>query len=1241
MANTLSAPRDAEPLAAMRISTVLLVAAIAALGTSLCAQPQSPALPQQPGAIGVIAGRVVDEAGTTVPRARVILRDTSDKPWVELETIRTGEDGVFAFESVATAKACIAVSGKGMVDFYHHVDSPTTGLVIRLRRATSAVEGHVFLKSTGEGVASATVSMRITWPGDDKVRGPKRIGTLCETEADETGAFRFERVPAGEFTLGARKGGLREVPVPLGEATHTVAENQTARDLRVELFAGRTVRGRVIEKVGGKPVAGVRIDSADREDPEGKPAETDANGEYRLPGFFGTRNGMCVLSVTKKGWRVAADRGDPGDEVSLSLPADTSDIVRDIEMVQNATVSGRILGPNGSPVAGARITPIGQDQPQPDETEPLVSGPDGSYQVPVLPGSDVMLRVHSEAPLLYGMSKPVKVLHQPVGGVDISVGPPCSVAGVVETEDGRPIVRAGIMAELRLETATSGEDERYRAGTDASGRFEIAGMQPGSYELSVSHSDFLAGGFTPLELKPGETRTDLRARLKRSKAIEGKVIPGSTGEPVGERHVGAWMESNFGFMRFAISKPDGSFKVTGLEAGNYKIGVQKLREPGFAGSVTSVAADTAGVVVELGKGVEGPSQEQAAGARGVPVPVGIGSRRLAGYEFKGLVVDCKTSQPVTDFSVTREGYDPVDIVRGPEPGMFRIKWSDPFIGRLRIHATGYLPLRTDPLEFPKDSTTAERTFQMGTGAAAFGRFVCDGKPVEGARVCVYAGSERYFGTEVRPPAGECVTDGDGKFRIERLPAGPASIAALLPASKVFVTRQLALAHGQDLDVGELAAKGPVALKGRVIRQPGSVPVAGVRVDVQSGQGSDVVSGVTGDDGAFALEGLAPGSPRIQLPAQKLFVSPDKENPPLKEAVIELGSAALEGRITRNGRGVSARLTLRRTQRLPGGQTLEFSVNATASADGNFRVADLAPGKWLAFAQADGLTAKGEADIPPEGIAVQVLELGGNAVTGRVVDAKGAPVAGASVQVVSGGEGSPPWRMSMGLTQPMVTRPDGTFSMTPRETGDYTVKAIKLGVGGGSAPAKTGGAAVEVRLLPGTAQVVSQALSFTDGAPLPGAGMELSSEEFWPLRIPVTGKRDDSGIIRVEGLPAGRYIMKVGAKGHSAMRRKLSLRDNETTTIEDVLYEGGTIRWKLVTPLGAPVWQVVVKVKPTDPTSIEEERQATHGESGVFVAEGLMPGTYSATALQNRTTVGTAVFEVKAGQTVEAQATIGE
>ena len=119
----------------------------------------------------------------------------------------------------------------------------------------------------------------------------------------------------------------------------------------------------------------------------------------------------------------------------------------------------------------------------------------------------------------------------------------CSVAGMVVKLAGSEPLRK---ATVQLNSA----DDRTRSistSTDAGGRFQLKGVDPGRYRLLVTRNGFVTqeyGQKTPddpgsiFTLGPGQDLKDLLFRLIPSAVIAGRVID-EDGEPVPHTQVGA------------------------------------------------------------------------------------------------------------------------------------------------------------------------------------------------------------------------------------------------------------------------------------------------------------------------------------------------------------------------------------------------------------------------------------------------------------------------------------------------------------------------------------------------------------------------------------------------------------------------------------------------------------------------------------------------------------------------------
>jgi RNA polymerase sigma-70 factor (ECF subfamily) len=347
----------------------------------------------------------------------------------------------------------------------------------------------------------------------------------------------------------------------------------------VRLRSGRSIEG--VVRCEGEPVAGADVtwlgtyDVSKLAFTQLEVVRTDADGRYRL-----TQVPPDALGITATHSDYLPRDGGLADYLGGFVDPE---LEADVEMVRGMVKKGRIVGADGLPVAGARVSAWPRRMRAPHSAAvrralaraglrwSAVSGPDGGFSLGQLPPG-VPLQVLAEHPV-HGRAAAVDAW-------DLRLRPWEVVEGEVVDERGAPVAGALITGD-----GVRGWSDRY-------GRYRLHG-RPAS-ELRVSHPALVTriARFRPrLTLLRGET---IRGRVDAPGAL---VLAGR---------------------RSARADTEGRFEVTGLEPGPYRVEffaagrVARVVEAEAGGAFVDVALEPAGRVAGL---VLRPGLGAVAGAR--------------------------------------------------------------------------------------------------------------------------------------------------------------------------------------------------------------------------------------------------------------------------------------------------------------------------------------------------------------------------------------------------------------------------------------------------------------------------------------------------------------------------------------------------------------------------------------------------------------------------------------------------
>lgn len=528
-----------------------------------------------------LSGRVVDEAGAPIAGAEVVLRrpEVGHFTILDLETrqaprevtrVATDAAGRFSFELERGIPFALAASARDFCDEDRTECYAGQELEIVLS-AGFLVHGSVRRERNGAPIAGAGVKVfQVNHPG----------GRSRQTTTAEDGSYRLRVTFQEDATL--------EVVPQRERSSDWLAlefdETGTAhRD--VLLQGGIEVRGKVVEAGTLNPIEGARIG-------EGwtysRSAVTDVRGEYALSGFGVA--GYMELFAKAPGY---------GEVKLASLPVAVDGVMRvDFELPRGRRARGRVLDPEGRPLAGAYVAAVADGYSAEGQVTDWVSGRTdlaGSFELSgLMPKLSHCLLASAEGFSTKTYDFPDDERNTPDLDLgDVQLDPPAVLSGTVQDDEGTPL--AGL--EVTLSGANSDRgllrgattpwsekggwyvDSRHTV-SDARGRFWFGALPAGRFAVHAQGRGRPPSSRVGVTLEEGELRDGFVLVYARGELIHGAVVD-AEGRGLGGVYVqarlrvlrGNFLEENERETGSASVRTgvDGLFELHGLPAGNYRL----------------------------------------------------------------------------------------------------------------------------------------------------------------------------------------------------------------------------------------------------------------------------------------------------------------------------------------------------------------------------------------------------------------------------------------------------------------------------------------------------------------------------------------------------------------------------------------------------------------------------------------------------------------------------------------------
>lgn len=985
----------------------------------------------------------------------------------------------------------------------------------------------------------------------------------------------------------------------------------------MEVFSGR-----VTTEEAQRPLAGARVSLVRLHDDDfpmiARPiafeaqAKADEDGAYRIamamPTGMRSRRICIVAEAVGFARRLTV--------VRLLQPA--PETLVDIALAKGTTVSGWVIDEDGNPVAGATVgsprLAANDDQPFDDDTVRThlgwaTTGGNGGFAIDAVPAGQTLSFVALADGFLPAVASGIQAGSSDVRIVLAKGG--AAVDGKVLAHDGRPCAGARIVAvpgdgaERGLDVIAHLIASVRTATTDDRGAFALRDMAAGAWELMADEPASFAGAGRSaqqsIELSANDkamvTLTFARPAVVAGRAVDAATGSGLAGVRISDQPYmiaeasGSLIAHDAPGRREVITGSDGAFRIEVPRVTDFTGAVIHFRPPeGYLRSVDGV----------LKHGSSHRLEEVRADGTSEAVELRFGraasiTGRVVGADGRGTRASVRASSASGSgrfHQMPTDDAGAFELLAAPGSELELTAWNGDGHGEttVAIPAEGAPPpveIMLQPLAIIAGRVSAPD----GAGVGGLG--------IEG----------RFPNSEMRRGR----TDRDGRYEIEDMVAGKATVTVRLPEDSAYAavrSVEIELAAGERREGIDFVLEEGDIIEGVVTDLDGK-PVEGADIKAEMSGGNRRTT--TDAAGYYRLEGVHPAAGAESLMAQhRDYVAQSRRNVspldgPQNFKLAAMGTATIVAVDAVTGEPVpvyeyvlgtpGSRDGLSRRVDDPRGRE---TVSHPRGRSTTVHVAEIGEDGKPTGRRGSAELAFGDRANPPE-VIVGVAGEGGGTVAGTVVTHETEePVADALVAIFADSMGMRPGRTDAFAVEPVRTDAQGRFALQGVVDGNYELSATKEGM----APTQRtlamvrGGKQVEEAAVIRMSASASVFGRVTDHDGKPAKGWEVQ----WVLQEPFKQNKvvtDGNGHYRIDGLGSGGIVLMCRDK-HSGLndRRDMKLAAGESREVDFDF--GGLVRLSgAIRVNGAPWNPEALRFS----VVVSGERTATTGVSSVG------PGAY--------------------------------